>query len=79
MAAGESGDVDDEGGWQEVRHPKKRTDHPVFRKLCIASGEVNSLSKKQIQARLKAEGLSNRYSNFVYQKANRSFKEGIDI
>ena len=51
---------EEDGGWQEVKS-KKRIDHPIFKKLCIASGEVNSLSKKQIQARLKAEGLPSRY------------------
>lgn len=49
-------------GWQEVKSTKKRVDHPIFKKLCIASGEVNSLSNKQIKARLKAEGLPTRYS-----------------
>lgn len=56
------GNVEGDEGWQEVKSTKKRIDHPVFKKLCIASGEVNDLSKKQIQARLKAEGLFSRYS-----------------
>ena len=57
-----SGNVEEDEGWQQVQHKsKKRIDHPIFKKLCIASGEVNSLSKKEIQARLKAEGLPSRY------------------
>lgn len=59
MASGNAEEEDE--GWQEVKSTKKRVDHPIFKKLCIASGEVNSLSKKQIQARLKAEGLPSRY------------------
>ena len=55
------GNAEEDEGWQEVKYTKKDTRHPIFQKLCIASGEVNSLSKKQIQARLKAEGLSSRY------------------
>lgn len=54
--------VEEDEGWQEVTSTKKRIDHPIFKKLCIASGEVNDLSKTQIQERLKAEGLSARYS-----------------
>jgi len=48
--------------WQEVKHKsKERTSHPIFKKLCIASGEVNSLSKGQIKERLKALGLTSKY------------------
>ena len=59
MASGDFEGEDEE--WQEVKSTKKRIDHPIFKRLSIASGEVNSLSKKQIQARLKAEGLPSRY------------------
>jgi len=61
MACGGGGEEEDE--WQEVKSTKKQhVNHPIFKKLCIASGEVNSLTKGQIQARLKTEGLSSRYT-----------------
>ena len=55
------GGTEEDEGWQEVKSTKQRVHHPIFKKLCIASGEVNSLSNKQIKTRLKAEGLLSRY------------------
>jgi len=53
--------VDDQE-WEEVKpKSKERTSHPIFKKLCIASGEVNDLSKGQIKERLKTFGLASRY------------------
>jgi len=51
------------GEWQVVKRSsqKERINHPVFKKLCIASGEVNSLSKAEIKERLKALGLASKY------------------
>ena len=58
MACG-GGEEEDE--WQEVKSTNKQhVNHPIFKKLCIASGEVNSLSKGQIRTRLKTEGLPSR-------------------
>jgi len=58
MACGGGGEEDE---WRGVKSTKKKyVNHPIFKKLCIASSEVNSLTKGQIQARLTTEGLSSR-------------------
>ena len=44
--------------WKVVKSINKDVDHPIFKKLCIVSGEVNSLSNGQIKARLKEEGFT---------------------
>ena len=54
------GSAEEEEEWKVVKSTKKHVDHPIFKKLCIASGEVNSLSNGQIKARLKEEGLLSR-------------------
>ena len=46
--------------WQQVKS-KERISHPIFKKLCIASGEVNNLSKPEIKDRLKTLGLASKY------------------
>ena len=79
-----SGNAEEDEGWQEVKSTKKDTRHPIFQKLCIASGEVNSLTIKQIKERLKTEGLSNRYllyksiASLIYFYWTRSWPIIID-